>query len=143
MSKKIAILVLVATCVIIAAGGTALLVHRNRTARATATSHATVNASQHNKQAFVPINISIKNGQLVGAVNTYLVRYGTVLQFTVNSKLVGKIGAPVSPPQTITFTHSPLVFHFTADKPGTFPMTYQAKGSSKVILLATIVVKKP
>ncbi len=87
------------------------------------------------------LTIELKNGKLLSAPSTYLVQPGTKLEFQINSDKLGKIFL-TEPAQTITFTESPLIFHFNAPtKPGNYPMAYQANGSKQVIQIGDIVVK--
>jgi plastocyanin len=88
------------------------------------------------------LDIELQDGKPVSPPATYLVKPGTNLEFSIKSNVYGKVGAPTDPPQTITFTQSPLTFHFKAStKPGTYPLSYQADGSKKVIQIGTVVVR--
>jgi hypothetical protein len=88
------------------------------------------------------LDIELQDGKPVSPPSTYLVKPGTNLEFSIKSNVYGKIGAPTDPPQTITFTQSPLTFHFKAStKPGNYPLSYQADGSQKVIQIGTVVVR--
>ena len=105
------------------------------------------NSKQENKTAstiekkFTHLDIKLKNGRLVGAASTYLVKPGTDLEFNITSDVSGKVGVPTDPPQTINFTESPLVFRATTSKPGTYALTYQADGSKEVMQIGTLVVR--
>ncbi len=102
-------------------------------------------SSSDNKSAvqqYNHIDIVLKDGKLVGQVSTYLVNPRDRLEFSITSDKLGKVGAPTDPPQTITFTQSPLVFHFSAStKAGSYPITYQAQSSNDVIQIGTVTVR--
>lgn len=109
--------------------------------RHTSTSKSTNNASANNPH-YTHIDIKLQNGKLVAPEANYLVQPGIGLEFSVTSDKLGKIGVPTDPPQTITFTQSPVVFHFTVgNKPSTYPLTYQADGSKDVIEIGAITVR--
>lgn len=91
---------------------------------------------------FTHLSIVLSNGKPLSAPSTYLVKPGVGLEFSIESNVFGKVGVPTNPPQTITFTQSPLVFKLKAPtKPGTYPLSYQADNSQSVIEIGTIVVK--
>jgi hypothetical protein len=89
----------------------------------------------------VTIEIVLKDGKPNVDPATYLVRRGTRLEFRIVSNRPGKIGAPVSPPQTITFTKSPLTFIVDTPDEATYPITYQASESNRAIQIGSVVVK--
>jgi hypothetical protein len=98
------------------------------------------NSSRSTAINYTTLTIKIHDGELIGAPKTYYVKQNAHLKFIINSPLLGKVGAPVSPPQTITFKQNPLIFQFTADKTGNFPITYLAKDSDKAILIGEVTV---
>src|SRR5258708_7380891 len=104
--------------------------------------HGNANKSSQSAGAqFTHLDIQLKNGHLISAPSTYVVKPGTGLEFSIESNVFGKIGVPTDPPQTITFTQSPLVFRLKAPtKAGNFPLDYQATGSSDVIQIGMIAV---
>lgn len=99
------------------------------------------NGAAANTQKYTHVDIEIRDSKLVGTTNTYLVNPGTGLEFSITSDKFGKVGVPTDPAQVITFTKSPLVFHFNAPQSGTYPMTFQADGSDEVLLLGTVTVR--
>ena len=134
MSKRIVGIIVALATIALVAG---LVVHSHKPLKSTGQS----NSSPSSAQKYAHIDISIKDGKLVGAISTYLVNPGTGLEFSITSNKFGKIGSPTYPPQTITFTKSPLIFHFTTSKAGTFPMTYQADGSTNIIEIGIVIVR--
>jgi hypothetical protein len=98
--------------------------------------------SNTSSKKYKSFTITIKNSRLVGAPNYYVVNPGVGLEFHIISDKTGKVGAPTNPPETITFTKLPLVFHLDAPaKAGKYPITYEADGSNKVISLGAVIVK--
>lgn len=100
------------------------------------------NTTTTTPQKYTHVDVKLEDGNLVGPVSSYLVNPGTGLEFSVSSNKLGKIGVPTDPPKIITFTQSPLVFSFiTTAKAGSYPLTYQADGSTKVIEIGIITVR--
>ena len=94
-------------------------------------------------QQYTHIDIVLKDGKLVGPISTYVVNPGTGLEFSITSNKLGKIGTPTDPSKIITFTESPLVFHFNApSKARSYPITYLANGSTDVIQIGTVTVRE-
>ncbi|HTE22099.1 MAG TPA: hypothetical protein VK674_03585 [Candidatus Limnocylindria bacterium] len=91
---------------------------------------------------YTQLQIGLKDGKLTSEAATYLVNPGVGLEFTVTSNKFGKVSVPTEPPQTITFTQSPLVFKFkSSHNPGSYALLYQAADSAEAIQIGTIVVR--
>jgi hypothetical protein len=104
--------------------------------------HKDAPAAKASKQKTIHLDINLKDGRLVEAASTYIVQPGTRLEFKITSDKLGKISVPTEPPQTITFTESPLVFQFTTSKrPGSYVLLYMASGSEKATPIGTISVR--
>jgi len=93
-------------------------------------------------EKYTQLNIELKEGKLTSEASTYLVQPGIGLEFHISSNKFGKVSVPTEPPQTITFTESPLIFKFNASRnPGSYALVYQAEGGNEAIQIGTIVVK--
>ncbi len=93
-------------------------------------------------EEYTRLDIELEGGRPTKEAATYLVQPGVGLEFHIQSDRFGKISVPTQPPQTITFTESPLVFKFNASrKPGSYALLYLADKSDKIIQIGTIVVR--
>lgn len=132
-NSKLITLVIAALLIIAGGEGLALMTHHNNKPS------KPVGATT---QTYTRLNIELKDGQLTSGAATYLVQPGTPLEFHISSNIFGKVSVPTKPPQTITFMKSPLVFRFNAsDIPGTYPLLYEASGSSNILQIGTIIVR--
>ena len=94
-------------------------------------------------EKYTRLDIVLEAGKLATEAATYLVQPGTGLEFHISSDKLGKVSVPTEPPQTITFTKSPLVFKFKAShNPGSYALLYQAENSEQTIQIGTIVVRE-
>jgi len=63
------------------------------------------------------------------------------MEFSISTNVFGKVGVPTIQPKQLPLPNPRWFFHFYAPtKPGSYPITYLAEGSSDVILIGTIVV---
>jgi hypothetical protein len=133
MNKKSLIIIASVVTVLLLGGVLLFSKHHSKAANKPSSNSATAGYTQ--------LDIQLRNGHLVTPASTYVVKPGIGLEFSIETNVYGKVGVPTSPPQTITFTQSPLVFRFKVPtKPGNYPLNYQATGSQDVIQIGMISV---
>lgn len=84
------------------------------------------------------VAISLKNGKPEKGPFTYNLSKGDTLEFAVTSDRPGSLIVPTTPPQTINFTQTPILFRLTASASGDSQIAYVATGSQEAVVIGTL-----
>ena len=131
--------------IVVVVGGLLLVRNRHNSTNTTSSANGSKVISTNDKSHH--FDIKLKQGKVDGTPATYVVNPGTALEFGVSSDKLGSIGLPTDPegknPQKITFTQSPVVFRLTAQKTGSYPLTFLQNGGSDqdVVTIGTIQIR--